>query len=162
MENRHMKKIKVQVLDPKSFEPFGVVISTDNFEPDRVPGAFDWYGELADFNDIDHATFNLMTVYPREVKIEKFECHVKTREAVIPLGGKGVIIPLSPPGEVTEDSIAAFYVPGNKAVVFHPGTWHYVPFTFEDSANFITAYRRDTSKDDVQYAEPPYPMELEI
>ena len=92
MENRHMKKIKVQVLDPKSFEPFGVVISTDNFEPDRVPGAFDWYGELADFNDIDHATFNLMTVYPREVKIEKFECHVKTREAVIPLGGKGVII----------------------------------------------------------------------
>ena len=157
-----MKKIKVVTANAETFKDFGTVIMKASFEPDRVPGQFDWYGRLVDFDDIGSFTFNLMTVYNRKPLIEKFECHLKSKEIVIPIGGRGVIIPMAKPGPVDEDTIAAFYVPCDRAVVFDFGTWHFPPFPLDDSADFLTAYRRETADDDVSYAYPPYPMELEL
>lgn len=157
-----MKKIQVQVLTEEAFAPFGKVLAADVNKAERNPGVSDWYGNVMIMEGIESAAFNLMTVYPREAVCRKFECHNKTAEAVIPLDGKGVIIPLAPPGEFDPEKVAAFYVPGNKAVVFHPGTWHFAPYTFEDSATFITAYRSATPEDDVLFAELPQNTEFEL
>lgn len=148
-----MKKIPVHFLTEEAFAPFGSVIAVDVAKAEQNPGVSDWYGNVAVMGEIGSAAFNLMTVYPREAVCRRFESHRRTPEAVIPLGGRGIIIPLAPPGEFQADLVSAFYVPGNKAVVFHPGTWHFAPYTFEDSATFITAYRAGTPEDDIQFAE---------
>ena len=157
-----MQKIKVQVLTEEAFAPYGTVLATEVSKAERNPGVSDWYGNVAVMEGIDSAAFNLMTVYPREAVCRKFECHLKSKEAVIPMDGKGIIIPLAPPGEFDASRVTAFYVPGNKAVVFHPGTWHFAPYTYEDAATFITAYRSRTPEDDVYFAPLPEDAGLEL
>ena len=157
-----MKQVQVQVLSKEAFAPYGIVLETGECMTKDPSGACDWGGNLCVMEGIESSAFNLMTVYPREATFRKFECHEKTAEAVIPLGGRGIIIPLAPPGVVTEETVTAFYVPGNKAVVFHPGTWHYWPFTYEESATFITTYRAATPEDDVYFAELPEKMSLTL
>ena len=61
--------------------------------------------------EIGSAAFNLMTVYPREAVCRRFESHRRTPEAVIPLGGRGIIIPLAPPG-ISGGSSFRFLCPG--------------------------------------------------
>lgn len=146
-----MKKILVEPLDPAAFAPFGKVVERNGAEREETPGSHNWYGYLSSVDGTGSVSVNILEMLRRPFTVGLLEAHEKTTETLIPMGGKGFIVTAMPPGEVDLSKLRAFWVPGDKGVSFHAGTWHFVPHTLEESGCCAVIFRGMTGKDDMHF-----------
>lgn len=156
-----MKKIKVQMLTEENFAPFGQVIQTEGHTPGGEAGMYNWYEKLAQVDNAETVSVNLLTAIQREYAFKKFEAHDRTTETVLPLTG-GLIVAGIPAGEVTPDRVQAFYVPVGKGISWAAGAWHYAPFPVGGDATCAVIFRHGTGGDDAVFAELPEEMGFEL
>lgn len=156
-----MKKIKVELLTPEAFAPFGKVITTEGRTHGGEAGMYDWYADQATVDNAESVSVNLLTAIQREYVFQKFEAHDRTTETVLPLTG-GLIVAGIPAGEVTEDRVRAFYVPVGKGISWGPKVWHYAPYPIGGDATCAVIFRSTTGSDDAVFESLPEPMGFEL
>ena len=152
-----MQKVKVQMLTPEAFAPFGQVIDTENRPYGGEEGMYRWYAQQACVENAACVSVNLLTALQREYAFDKFEAHERTMETVLPLTG-GLIVAGVPAGAVTPERVQAFYVPVGKGISWAPNVWHYAPFPVGGDATCAVIFRDGTGGDDAVFAWLPEKM----
>lgn len=143
------KKIEILELTNESFKEFGQVITNENREPDAGDENYSWWERLGAFEGIDNISINILGCKKRELKIEKLEAHKETPEAIIPLGGKDVIVVVAPAGKLDENKIKAFRIPGSKGIILNTGAYHFIPYPTEEDTNCIVIFKHATGANDM-------------
>jgi ureidoglycolate lyase len=156
-----MKKVKVEKLTPKAFAPFGDVLTTEGRDYGGEEGMYRWYEKQASVEEADVVAINLLTAIEREFVCQKFEAHSRTTETILPLT-VGLIVAGLPPGDVTPESLKAFFVPVGKGVCWKPGAWHYAPYPIGGDATCAIIFRHGTGVDDAVFADLPAEMGFEL
>ena len=95
---------------------------------------------------------------PRPMVLNRMERHLRTREALIALGGEAIVC-AAPPQESVDGGltgIMAFRVRPGQAYIMERGAWHWIPFPVGESpARFLVIFRSGTGKDDLHYHDFP-------
>lgn len=95
---------------------------------------------------------------PRPKRLNRMERHVRTREALVSLGGEAIVC-AAPPQESADgglSGIMAFRVRPGQAFIMERGAWHWIPFPVGESpARFLVIFRSGTGKDDLHYQDLP-------
>lgn len=148
-----MRTVKIQQLTPGTFSPFGNVIERSGEKREETSGSHNWYGALASVDGAASVSVNILEMLWRPFILKMFESHAKTTETLIPMDGKGFIASVMPPGEADPEALRVFWVPADKGVTLHAGTWHFVPHTFESSSYCACIFRGQTGADDMNFHE---------
>jgi ureidoglycolate lyase len=143
------KRLQILELTKESFKEFGEVITTEGRTPDAGDENFNWFEKLGAYEGMDTVSVNILECKQREMKVDKLEVHVKTPEAVIPMGGVDVIAVVAPAGELDESRMKAFHIPGDKGIVLNTGVRHFIPYPLTGNANCIIVFRHGTGANDL-------------
>jgi ureidoglycolate hydrolase len=94
----------------------------------------------------------ILQVKRRSLILHRMERHLQTPELLITLG-KGVIVPMAPPGELrqSQSQAAAYYLPAGEGLLLEPGVWHLAPFPLEEAAQVLVIFKTNTAKDDLEF-----------
>lgn len=146
--------VGVEPLTNETFAPFGNVLAA---EGERR--SIDLYGSSIDVftagrvdSDVPVDIFMSRSSI-REFRIHFLERHMLLSQMFVPLCGTPfVVVAARPDAEEDENGIPvvsevhAFFVPGDKAVTIHRGTWHEPPFPLaDDSLRLTTTHAALTS-----------------
>jgi ureidoglycolate hydrolase len=86
--------------------------------------------------------------------LSRMERHLRTKEALIALGGDAVLC-VAPPQESANgklSGITAVRIHAGQALILETGAWHWIPFPVGDeTARFLVIFRSGTGRDDLYY-----------
>lgn len=140
------RTIRVERLDAEAFAPFGAVLAA---EGDRQ--RIDMYGSVVDVYtagridaDVPVEIFMSRSTI-REFRVRFLERHMLLAQMFVPLCGTPFVVVVARP-DAAEDAngiplveeVRAFFVPGDKALMIHRGTWHEPPFPLADGSLRLT------------------------
>lgn len=151
-----MSEIRVEPLDPREFEPFGVVLG----EPVEAPPSVEredlvaWLG-ISDLlgMDAERAVWGYLKIYRQSSPVDQLERHCQTAEAFIPLEGSSVIVvappshPKDPAASPNEEAIRAFLLDGKAGIFLPPGVWHWAPSPVTEEATFLLLLHKEIGDD---------------
>ncbi len=143
------KRLQILGLSKESFKEFGEVIATEGRTPVAGDDNFNWFEGLGVYEGMDNVSVNILECKQRQMKIDKLESHLRTPEAIIPMGGVDVIAVVAPAGELDESRMKAFLIPGDKGVVLNSGVRHFIPYPLVGNANCIIVFRHGTGANDM-------------
>jgi ureidoglycolate lyase len=110
-------QIKAEPLTAETFRPFGQIIGVDTVQMKIVNDRF---------------RMGLITMTYQPFRISHLNRHIRSTQALIPLGGKACLVVVAPP-IVTLDTledlkqVKAFINDGSCGINIDLGTWHMVP-----------------------------------
>ena len=154
-----MKTIKVEALTPEAFAPYGKIVNTEGREDKGAPGSHSWFPQIV--VRPDETSINLMEVFPKEFKAQKFEAHDHTDETLLAMTGDVIVTCMSAEC-FGADNLKAFRVPKGTGVNFSPKTWHFVPYPEKDSVWCACIFKNGTSTDDIYFRELPEEVAIEL
>jgi len=134
-----------------TFAPFGDFIPQTE---DGVP-----FGAADAKLDLSQGTprFYVMRLDARPMTFTRITRHLKVTQCLAAVGGKPWLIAVAPPlepdnakAEPALESIRAFVVPGDAAIMLHKGTWHAGPFFEGEELGFFNLELADTNVTDHQ------------
>lgn len=146
--------VQVEPLTADAFAPFGDVLAA---EGERR--SIDLYGSTIDVfsagrvdSDVPVDIFMSRSSI-REFRVHFLERHMLLAQMFVPLCGTPFVVVTGRPdaredenGIPLVDELRAFFVPGDKAVTIHRGTWHEPPFPLaENSLRLTTTHAALTS-----------------
>jgi ureidoglycolate hydrolase len=110
----HILQIKAEPLTADAFRPFGQVIGVDTVQMKIVNDRF---------------RMGIITTTYRSCRISHLNRHIKSTQALIPLGGKSCLVVVAPPTvdlDNPEDlkQVKAFLNDGSYGINIDLGTWH--------------------------------------
>ena len=143
------KKLEILKLTSESFKEFGQVVTTTGRTPDAGDEAFGWYERIGSFKGIDEVSVSILECKKRPMVVNKLEYHVRTNEAVLPLGGEPAILVVAPAGELDESKMKAFLLEGDQGVVMNVGIRHFIPYPLKGNVNCVIVFRHGTGADDL-------------
>jgi ureidoglycolate hydrolase len=165
-----MIEIKVNMLEEKTFGPYGDILGPQTGKPDIAEDIIDFWPGVSDTdtsgNNFQFHWLEIKTV--REFKCEEVERHTLTTEALIPIVGQSiVIVALSEDMDdesspVDPSTAKAFYFDGTKAVNLKKGVWHGLPFPLTDKACYVVGFGEDTHKDNLEIVQLPEPIKVNL
>ena len=138
--------LTIQPLTAKAFAPFGTVIAAQD---DGLP-----FGPQDAPLDLSQGTprFYSMRIPGRGRAVPQITRHRRVTQVLASVGGMPWLIAVAPPlaldqadAEPALDSIRAFRVPGDLAVLLHRGTWHAGPLFDAPWASFFNLELADTN-----------------
>ena len=146
--------VKAEPLSEDAFAPYGTVLAAEGQRR-----SIDLYGSTIDvFSagrvDADVPVDIFMSRSSiREFRVHFLERHMLLAQMFVPLCGTPFVVVVGRPdaredenGIPLVDEISAFFVPGDKAVTIHRGTWHEPPFPLaDDSLRLTTTHAALTS-----------------
>jgi len=161
-------KVKVQMLNSKSFAPYGDVIGPQTGKPAISEPVIDFWPGISDIKlTSDVAQLHWLEIkQPRPFLSESLERHITTTEGLIPMGGQSVVVfALSENmddinSEINYSTVSAFIIDGTKAINLKKGVWHDLPFILTEKANFIVLFEKETHTKDLQIVELKEKVEL--
>jgi ureidoglycolate hydrolase len=147
--------LKVRELTREAWAPYGQVI-----RPATHGGHYG--GEDAQLIlDRGIPRYYIMTLPAKKLEFNLITRHLKVTQCLSSVGGKDWLIGVAPPNDPDDpkaepdpDSIAAFRVPGDVAIMLHRSTWHIGPYT-TTSVSFFNLELADTNQVD------HYPVRLD-
>ncbi|MBD2101244.1 ureidoglycolate lyase [Leptolyngbya sp. FACHB-261] len=141
-----------QLLTPERFAPYGDVIlpaeDGDVYKP----------GKDADLDlSQGRPRFYIMTLHSRGLSFDRITRHRQTTQCLGSLEGKVWYLAVAEPKDLEDpeavpdlETLQAFYIPGDRALKLHRGTWHAGPYFKEESVSFYNLELADTNATDHQ------------
>ncbi len=148
MSDVEVRRLPIQHLERKRFEPFGAVIgpeTADSPNLNRAPGhlGFLWVQKALEFPK--QAYMCTLRYYQRGTRVEFLQKHPDSTVTFIPLGGRASAIVVAPDDGHDHPDIgraAAFLLDGSKGVVMHRGTWMRYAYPLGEFADFAYVTQR--------------------
>jgi ureidoglycolate hydrolase len=159
-----VRGIAAQLLEPKSFAPYGNIIKAR-----RATGQFE-HNPYDPETSAEEPRLTLTNGTPRlwimDLKrtgliFTSLARHRRVSQCLGSLQGKEWFIAVAPPNDVSDgvrpdiDSIAAFRIPGDCVIKLHVATWHAGPHFVHDECLFFNLENLDTNKRDFDTANLP-------
>ncbi len=144
------RSLTPQLLQPEAFAPYGDVILPADDGDVYTPG------KDADL-DLSQGTPRLyiMTLPRRGLAFDRITRHRCTTQCLGSLEGKGWYVAVAEPQDRNNpdavpnlDTLQAFYVPGDRALKLHRGTWHAGPYFEDNEVKFYNLELADTNVTD--------------
>jgi ureidoglycolate lyase len=147
--------IRAAPLTAGGFRPFGKIVERPAHAAAASLPELDYWPDVAVLPGLDGPLslgFASLRVVPMvQAALER---HLRTYEALIPVGGDMVVV-VGPPLHLDEPArlpgpaeLRAFRVAAGQAVVFDAGVWHYAPFAVDRPLSLIVAYQAGTAASD--------------
>jgi ureidoglycolate hydrolase len=145
------RALPARPISAEAFAPFGDFIPQTE---DGVP-----FGAADAKLDLSQGTprFYVMRLDERPMTFTRITRHIKVTQCLAAVGGKPWLIAVAPPldndkpdAEPALESIRAFVVPGDAAIMLHKGTWHAGPFFEGKELGFFNLELADTNVTDHQ------------
>ena len=159
--------VKVQMLDSKSFAPYGDVIGPQSRKPAISAPVIEFWPGVSDIKlTSDIAQLHWLEIKPRPFVSESFERHTQTSEGLFPMKGQSIIVfALSEDMDdvkspIDYSTIKAFILDGTKAINLKKGVWHDLPFLLTEKADFIVLFEKETHEKDLEIVELREKVEL--
>jgi ureidoglycolate lyase len=130
-------RIRAEPLSARAYRPFGQVIGVDRVQMRIVNDRF---------------YMNALTMKYRPLHITHLHRHIKSTQALIPLGGKPCLVVVAPPStdlcsaeELSQ--VKAFINDGSFGVNLALGTWHMAPLPLGADVCVVTIQGEHASAD---------------
>jgi len=130
-------RIKAEPLSAEAYRPFGQVIGLDTVHLKIVNDRF---------------RMDMIRMKSRPFHITHLNRHIKSTQALIPLGGKACLVVVAPPA-VNLDSledlkhVKAFINDGSYGINIDLGTWHMVPLPLGSEVNLVNIQGERSGED---------------
>ena len=128
-------ELPVEPLTPEAFAAFGTVIEKPALTPDATGPGWQWWAQTALLaGDERPYAVGYLDLQPAELTFDWAERHMRSAEALIPVGGDCLFYVAPPdyldePGRLPElKRFRAFRIRQGQAVLMQPGVWHGAPF----------------------------------
>jgi ureidoglycolate lyase len=152
MNERKVKKVKVQKLTPEAMRPFGKVIGPQTGGTLDSDPLSDYWDDAAGLSIGKDTKISYWVIRSRAFRVAEIERHVKTQRMYIPLKGTSIFV-FAPGREKADDpdalpsidEIQAFLMDGTSAVVLDPGVWNWIPLPLTETATFLLLLKRGVS-----------------
>lgn len=145
-------QIRAKKLTAEDFAKYGEVIDlSPSVEPTISADVLDYWKQQAVFSIDGPAEIGVLKVKKHEMVFDQMEQHTETPEILIGLDG-GFIVPVAPPSEdvPNPESIEAFEVGANQAIMMKRSCWHWVPNPADkDELIILVLFKDNTSEDDL-------------
>ncbi len=144
------RRLQSQLLTPDAFAPYGDVILPAEDGDAYTPGKD---AQL----DLSRGTPRLyiMSLRSRGLHFDQITRHRQTTQCLGSLEGQGWYLAVAAPKDLDNpaaepdlSSLQAFYVPGDRALKLHRGTWHAGPYFEADEVRFYNLELTDTNRVD--------------
>jgi ureidoglycolate hydrolase len=140
------RALVAEPISAAAFAPYGDFIAQTE---DGVP-----FGAADARLDLSQGTprFYVMRLDARPLSFTRITRHLKVTQCLASVGGQSWLIAVAPPlepdnakAEPALESIKAFVVPGDAAIMLHKGTWHAGPFFEGRELGFFNLELADTN-----------------
>jgi ureidoglycolate lyase len=162
-------ELRVRSLSDEAFEPFGRVIHRPARDQDASGPGWSWWAETH-LLEGDGRPWGVgyLELEPKERRFDWAERHMRTLEAIVPLGGSCLVY-VAPPDHPEEpgrlppfDRFQVFRVPPGSGVVMDPGVWHGAPLADGGRTQAMVLILEGTGREDVTIVRfEETPMEIE-
>lgn len=130
-------QIKAEPLTPEAYRPFGQVVGADNIHMKIINDRF---------------RMGVIHMAHQPFRITHLNRHIKSTQALIPLGGKASVIVVAPPTvnlDNPEDlkEVRAFIMDGSCGVNIDLGTWHMAPLPLGPEVNVVNIQGEHSGED---------------
>ena len=136
--------------DPVAFGPFGAFIDPPAAVGDRAIFS-EWLEPVSGRSQQCHVNRVARSTMP--VVVEEVECHPHAPQLFVPMGEVSrylvTVMPSDASGAPDRGGAQSFVVPGSRAVVYAPGTWHTGIKVLDGEASFAVFMWRGGEDDDV-------------
>lgn len=141
--------LPLEPISRAAFAPFGDLVEAIE---DGVP-----YGPDDARLDLSLGTprFYIMRLDPRPLLVRRITRHRHVTQTLASVGGRPWMIAVAPPADLDDpaaepapESVRAFLVPGDAAIVLRRGTWHAGPYFDGPSLSFFNLELSDTNEVD--------------
>lgn len=148
-----VRQIRVKMLTPGAFAPFGEIIDPGERTPDiQTTVNRYWDGVTPLQRKSLEMQVGFLTAYLRPLRFDWMERHLQATQAFIPLEGKPSVFALAPPTAGPRpdlDRLAAFLLDGRRGVNLYLGTWHHLIFPLVPEASYVMILREASRVDDM-------------
>jgi ureidoglycolate lyase len=161
--------LPVRTLTDAAFEPFGRVIHQPARDPDASGPGWSWWAET-DLLAGDGRAWGIgyLDLEPAEGRFDWAERHMRTLEAIVPLGGSCLVY-VAPPDHPEEpdrlppfDRFQVFRVLPGSGVVMDRAVWHGAPLADDVRTKAMVLLLEGTGREDVtmvRFEETPVEIE---
>jgi ureidoglycolate hydrolase len=161
--------LPIRTLTDAAFEPFGRVIQQPTRDPDAIGPGWSWWADTQ-LLEGDGRSWGVgyLDLEPAEPRFDWAERHMRTLEAIVPLGGSCLVY-VAPPDHVEEpdrlppfDRFQVFRVPPGSGVVMDRGVWHGAPLADGGPTKAMVLILEGTGREDVtmvRFEETPVEIE---
>ena len=104
-----------------------------------------------------------MECAPRQKKLSRLECHLKTPELLVALDGDAVVCVAPPqePANGTLKGLTAVKMRAGESIIVQKGAWHWIPYPEgARPVRFLVVFRAATGKDDLNYCDLAEPLSV--
>jgi ureidoglycolate lyase len=160
--------LPLEPLTADAFATFGDVIDRPEAAHDAEGPGWRWWGErlVLDRPDRPFAA-GYLALEPAPLTFDWAERHMRSAEAVVPLGGD-LVLYVGPPDHPDEpgrlpplERFRAFVVRSGQAVVLGRGVWHGAPLVPEGPLAALVLLAEGTAREDLHLARfPDTPVEI--
>ncbi|HUH87397.1 MAG TPA: ureidoglycolate lyase [Pusillimonas sp.] len=149
-----MSVLKLELLDPAAFAPFGDVIQMDGSAWFHINGGttrrYHDLGRVDVRGDDGQGGISMARgdAFRFPLRIAMLERHPLGSQAWIPCNRTpfvAVVAPNGPDNQPDESAIRAFYVRADQGVNYHLGTWHHPLMSLGQQGDFIVVDRIGTA-----------------
>ncbi len=161
-------RLKVEELTQEKFSPYGCVLDVGKLNPRMREDIFTFWDGLARMRVEGELTVGYLRVFKRPPEFSKLERHVKTEEIFFAIDKPVVAlvgVPTPHQDHPDPSTVKAFYVKPGKGVLLKEGTWHWIPFPLEESADLLVLFKSGTVDNDLtieDLAEKGVTFKIEI
>jgi ureidoglycolate lyase len=130
-------QIKAEPLTAEAYRPFGQVIGSDNVRMKIVNDRF---------------RMGMIRIKCQPFRITHLSRHIKSTQALIPLGGKACLVVVAPPTVNLDDpedlkQVKAFINDGSCGINIDLGTWHMTPLPLGPEVNLVNIQGEHSGED---------------
>ncbi|MEE2960682.1 MAG: ureidoglycolate lyase [Myxococcota bacterium] len=165
--------LPIQRISRELYSPYGDLIAgKDGSGGGEVAnqGTAEAFHNLASFKNLrpDSASpsisvFRVQPLSQTNLRLKLLEKHPYSTQFFIPMNAVAYLAIVALGDEHPEvDTLKVFKVPGNQAIGYHPGVWHYPMVALERVTDFVTMTYQIGNSEDCVIQEFNKDMELEI
>jgi ureidoglycolate lyase len=144
-------RIAIEEANQEKVKPYGNLIDTEKAVPNAHGAVFDYWDGLGEMEIEGKISFGMVQSHPGPLVATNLERHLKTSEGLIPITGDIVLVvgAATSNGHADLSTVKAFRIPQGKAILLHPGTWHYVPLNQAQEVKTMVVFRFGTAQNDL-------------
>jgi ureidoglycolate hydrolase len=155
-------ELNIRELTSDAFRPYGSVIQQPAFNAEAHGNGWQWWSETAQVPPSESPySVGWLALQPAALAFDWAEYHLRSKEAIIPLGEECLIYVGAPGAEPVWDAFEVFRIRQGQGVILDEGVWHGAPLATGGPLSTLVLLRQGTGDQDVyKETNPDGPIDI--